>query len=241
MKRIVVHDAHNVQSGANAMMARLLLHAPGDNGGVEPTRCRQVVQDETQDLAVNVSALGYSHNLTNANARRPEPSFAPQSTGQNVPSSPVKAAAQSIAATPISPTQFSASMLLALLNAQPENRQPGGTSVTVSSEQVSLQRDDIDPAEAARRIIDFAGSGGELDLSDVERLLGTTKPEPGEFSPKAVIARDWNGLTGGRGALSASQLAAAIEGLSGAQLQPGGHGDRLRELGPIDPHARPWR
>ncbi|MFS8037368.1 hypothetical protein ACI7BZ_10465 [Xanthobacter sp. AM11] len=184
---------------------------------------------------MNITAPMYSHNLTKANTRQPERSFQPDATGQNVPSSPAIAAEQVTFAAKSTPVQFSVSMLLALMNAQPENQQPGGTSVTVSSDQVPLQLEEVDATDAAQQIMDLAGSGGELNLSSVEQLLGITKPERGEFSPKAVIERDWNSLTGGSDTLSTSQLAAAIKHLSGAHLQPADHGDQIVDTSVLQP------
>lgn len=184
---------------------------------------------------MNITALMYSHNLTKVNTRQPEQSFQSDTTGQNILGSPARYAEQVTFAATSTPVQFSVSMLLALMNAQPENRQTGGTSVTVSSDQVPLQLDEVDATDAAQQIMDLAGSGGELNLSGVEQLLGITKPERGEFSPKAVIERAWNGLTGGSNTLSTSQLAAAIKHLSGAHLQPAVHGDRSVDTSVLQP------
>ncbi len=190
---------------------------------------------------MDITAPSYSHKLTTVNTRQPERPFQPDiTTGQNVPGSPARAAEQVPLVAKSTPVQFSVSMLLALMNAQPENRKPEGTSVTVSSDQVPLQLEEIDAADAAQQIMDLVGSGGELCLSSVEQLLGITKPEREEFSPKAVVERDWYGLTGGSDTLSTSQLAAAIKRLSGAHLQPAGHGDQIVDTSVLRPIPSNW-
>lgn len=185
---------------------------------------------------MDITAPRYSHRLTTVYTRQPERPFQPDTTtGQNVPGSPARAAEQVPLVAKPTPVQFSVSMLLALINAQPENRQPEGTSVTVSSDQVPLQLEEIDATDAAQQIMDLVGSGGELFLSSVEQLLGITKPEKEEFSPKAVVERDWYGLTDGSDTLSTSQLAAAIKRLSAAHLQPAGHGDQIVDTSVLRP------
>jgi hypothetical protein len=80
----------------------------------------------------------YSQKLTKVNSRQPAPSRHPEMTWKNTPIGPATAAGQVTSTAKSTPVQFSVSMLLALMNAQPENQQPGGTSVTVSSDQVTL-------------------------------------------------------------------------------------------------------
>lgn len=184
---------------------------------------------------MNITAFMYSQTLTKVNPRQTSPSRQPEVTWKNTPIGPAKSAEQVTSTAKSAPVQFSVSMLLALMNAQPENQQPGGTSVTVSSDQVTLQLDEVDANDAAQKIMDLAGSGGELNLSSVEQLLGITKSEQGEFSPRAVIERDWYGLTGGSDTLSTSQLAAAIKRLSGAHLQPTDHGDLIVDTSVFSP------
>lgn len=53
--------------------------------------------------------------------------------------------------------------------------------------------------------------------SDVDQLLGVTKPETGAHSTEATVAQDWDKLTNGSGRMTVPQLTAALEAFFAAR------------------------
>jgi hypothetical protein len=184
-------------------------------------------------------------------ARRP-----PQAANSSQESDAGSAGSAQPAASPpaATPSQFAASMMTDLLNSQQEIRLAHGRlspgldahaptdgagvprptwtydvhSVMVSSAEAPspLQLDQIDPADAAQKIVDTVGKDGKVSLADVERALGQPNDSPTkEGSIAWTYVKDWDRLSGGADSMSVSDLTRAIKTLQKDNAAPAGQSD----------------